>query len=108
MLDIYFVPPSCSAMPKDPRGLAHAGSIDFEAHGSLALELDQCRKAGADLRYFDDSLLRPDQVMTMLRVFNTNADTLGADRGRIAAFKAMQGILARAAEQGMGLAAFCD
>ncbi|GLQ09796.1 hypothetical protein GCM10007913_17280 [Devosia yakushimensis] len=108
MFDIYFVPSSCSAMPEDPRGLEHAGSIDLAAHRSLAPVLDQCRQAGADLSYFDDTLLRPDQVLTMLGVFNANADTLGAERGPRAAFETMHGMLARAAKQGMGLAAFCD
>lgn len=92
-------------MPRDPRGLVHAGSIDFDAHRSLAAVFDQCRQAGANLTYFDDSLLRPEQVVTMQRVFDANT---GAHRGQIAAFKAIRGILDRAAEQGMGLAAFCD
>ena len=73
MLDIYFVPPSCRAMPRDPRGLVHAGSIDFDAHRSLAAVLDQCRQTGANLTYFDDSLLRPEQVVTMQRVFDANS-----------------------------------
>lgn len=108
MLDIYFVASSCAAMPKDPHGLEHAGSIDLDAHRALAIVFDQCRQAGAGLSYFKDSLLRPDQVMTMLDVFNANAETLGAERGRLAAFKTIQGILVRAAEEGMGLVAFCD
>lgn len=108
MLDIYFVASSCAAMPKDPHGLEHAGSIDLDAHRALAIVFDQCRQAGAELSYFEDTLLHPDQVMTMLGVFHANADTLGAERGRIAAFKTMRGILAGAAEQGAGLAAFCD
>ena len=108
MLDIYFVPPSCRAMPRDPRGLALAGSIDFDAHRSLAAVFDQCRQAGANLTYFDDSLLRPEQVVTMQRVFDANTGALGAHRGQIAAFKAIRAILDRAAEQGMGLAAFSD
>ena len=57
MLDIYFVPFSCRAMPKDPRGLVHVGSIDFDAHRSLAVVFDQCGHAGANLSYFGDSLL---------------------------------------------------
>jgi hypothetical protein len=108
MLDFYFVPSSCAAMPEDPHGLAHAGSIDLDAHRALAIVFDQCRQAGAELSYFEDALLRPNQVVTMLGVFNANADTLGIDGGRLAAFKTMRGILARAAEQGAGLAAFCD
>ncbi|UXN69626.1 hypothetical protein N8A98_20780 [Devosia neptuniae] len=64
--------------------------------------------SGGGLGYFEDTLLRPDQVMTMLGVFSANAGTLGIDGGRAAAFKTMRGMLARAAEQGAGLAAFCD
>ena len=108
MLDIYFVPSSCMAMPEDPRGLVHAGSIDFDAHRSLAVVFDQCGQVGAKLSYFNDSLLRPEQVVTMRRVFDANTNSLGAHRGQTAAFKAIRGILDRAAEQGMGLAAFCD
>ncbi|MDN6885379.1 hypothetical protein QMO14_17430 [Variovorax sp. CAN2819] len=108
MLDIYLVPSSCSTMPKDPRGLVHAGSIDFDAHRSLAVVFDQCGQAGAKLSYFDDSLLRPEQVVTMRRVFDAHTSALGANRGQIAAFNAIRGVLDRAAEQGMGLAAFCD
>jgi hypothetical protein len=108
MLDVYFVPSSCSAMPKDPRGLVHAGSIDFDAHRSLAVVFDQCGQAGANLSYFDDSLLPLEQVVTMQRVFDENTSSLGAHSGQTAAFKAIRGILDRAAERGMGLAAFCD
>ncbi|WP_440532106.1 hypothetical protein [Variovorax sp. YR566] len=108
MLDIYFVPSSCRSIPKDPRGLVHAGSIDFDAHRSLDVVFDQCGKKGANLTYFDDSLLCPEQVVTMQRVFDANTGALGAHRGQIAAFNAIRGILDRAAEQGMGLAAFCD
>jgi hypothetical protein len=108
MLDIYFVPSSCMAMPEDPRGLVHAGSIDFDAHRSLAVVFDQCGHAGANLSYFGDSLLRPEQVVTMRRVFAASTGVLGAHRGQIAAFKAIRGILDRAAEEDSGLAAFCD
>ena len=72
MLDIYFVPSSCRAMPKDPRGLVHASSIDSDAHRSLAVVFDQCGQTGANLAYFDDSLPRPEQVVTMRRVFDAN------------------------------------
>ncbi len=108
MLDIYFVPASCTAMPEDPHGLVHAGPIDLDAHRSLADVFDQCRQAGVDFSYLRDTLLRPDQVVTMLGVFNTNAGTFGIDRGRGAVFQAVRGIFARAAEHGMGLVAFCD
>lgn len=108
MLDIYFVPSSCQVMPKDPRGLVHAGSIDFDAHRSLAVVFDQCGHAGANLSYFGDSLLCPEQVVTMRRVFAASTGVLGAHRGQIAAFKAIRGILDRAAEEDSGLAAFCD
>lgn len=95
-------------MPKDPRGLVHAGSIDFDAHRSLAVVFDQCGQAGANLSYFDDSLLRPDQVMTMRHVFDTNTSAVDAHGGQIAAFKTIREILDRAAGEGVGLAAFCD
>ncbi|MFK4811137.1 hypothetical protein ACI3KW_13110 [Devosia sp. ZW T5_3] len=108
MLDIYLVPSSCTAMPEDSQGLVHAGSIDLDAHRALASVFDQCRQAGVGLGYFEDTLLRPDQVVTMLGVFDAHAGTPGIDDGRAAAFKTMRGILARAAEQGMGLVAFCD
>lgn len=108
MLDIYFVPSSCRSIPKDPRGLVHAGSIDFDAHRSLDVMFDQCGQKGANLTYFDDSLLCPEQVVTMQRVFDANTGALGAHRGQIAAFKAIRGILDRAAEEDSGLAAFCD
>jgi hypothetical protein len=108
MLDIYFVPSSCRSIPKDPRGLVHAGSIDFDAHRSLAVVFDQCGQAGANLSYFDDSLLCPEQVVTMRRVFDANTGSLCAHSRQTAAFKAIRGILDRAAEEGSGLAAFCD
>jgi hypothetical protein len=108
VIDIYFVPSSCRSIPKDPHGLVHAGSIDFEAHRSLAVVFDQCGQAGAKLSYFDDSLLRPEQVVTMRRVFDAHTSALGAHRGQINAFKEIRGILDRAAEEGSGLAAFCD
>ncbi|SET78877.1 hypothetical protein SAMN05443580_106320 [Variovorax sp. OV084] len=88
--------------------MVHAGSIDFNAHRSLDVVFDQCGQKGANLTYFDDSLLRPEQVVTMRRVFAASTGVLGAHRGQIAAFKAIRGILDRAAEEDSGLAAFCD
>jgi hypothetical protein len=41
-------------------------------------------------------------------MFIAKADTLASHRGQAAAFKAMHDMLSRAADRGMGLAAFCD
>jgi hypothetical protein len=108
MLDIYFIDHSRTHMPKDPRGLERAGAIDFDAHGSLAALFDACSQAGLNMRYFDDSLLSPAQVVRMLEMFIAKAGTLASHRGQAAAFKAMHDMLSRAADRGMGLAAFCD
>ncbi|MDQ0081835.1 hypothetical protein SAMN05518854_10710 [Variovorax sp. YR266] len=108
MLDLYFVEPACRHLPKDPRGLEHAGSVDLDVHRSLAALFDRCIQKGADLKYFEDSLLRGEQVVAMLEIFTANAPETGAQRGQIAAFKSMHAILTRAKAQGMGLAAFCD
>lgn len=65
MLDIYFVDPICRHLPKDPSGLAHAGCVDLDAHRSLAALFDRCIQGGANLKYFDDTLLRAEQVVSM-------------------------------------------
>jgi hypothetical protein len=108
MLDIYFVEPARRHLPKDPSGLEHAGCVDLDAHRSLAALFDKCIREGVNLKYFDDSLLRAEQVVTMLEIFTTSAPEPGAQRGQIAAFKSMHAILTRAVAQGMGLAAFCN
>ncbi|CAA2107827.1 hypothetical protein [Variovorax paradoxus] len=108
MLDICFVEPERRHLPKDPGGLVHAGCVDLDAHRSLAALFDRCIQGGANLKYFDDTLLRAEQVVTMLAIFTVNAPERGAPRGQIAAFKSMHAILTRAAAQGVGLAAFCD
>lgn len=69
MLDLYFVESTCSHLPKDPRGLEHAGSVDLDAHRAIAALLDRCAQKGVNLEYFDDSLLSVEEVMTMLEVF---------------------------------------
>jgi len=108
MLDLYFVESTCSHLPKDPRGLQHAGSVDRDAHRAIGALLDRCAQKGVNLEYFDDSLLSVEQVVTMLEVFTANAPEAGAQYAQIAAFKSMHAILTQAKAQGMGLAAFCD
>ncbi len=108
MLDLYFVESTCRHLPKDPRGLELAGSVDLDAHCSIAALFDRCVRKGANLDYFDDSLLRAEQVVTMLEVFTANAPEAGAQHAQIAAFKSIHAILTQAKAQGMGLAAFCD
>lgn len=108
MLDLNFVEPTCGHLPKDPRGLEHAGSVDMDAHRAIGALLDRCAQKGVNLDYFDDSLLRAEQVVTMLEVFTVNAPEAGAQHAQIAAFKSTHAILTQAKAQGMGLAAFCD
>jgi len=108
MLDLYFVESTCSHLPKDPRGLEHAGSVDLDAHRAIGALLDRCAQKGVNLEYFDDSLLSVEQVVTMLEVFTANAPEAGAQHAQIAAFKSIHVILTQAKAQGMGLAAFCD
>ncbi|WP_295983397.1 hypothetical protein [uncultured Variovorax sp.] len=108
MLDIYYTDPSTTDMPEDPGRLEHAGSIDLDAHRSLAALFEKGRQAGADLRYFEDSMLKPSQVATLLKTFNANVGDLKGSRQALAAFEAMRGVLEAAVNRGMGLAAFGD
>lgn len=108
MLDIYYAPSSTKAMPEDPGSLEFAGSIDLDAHRSLAALFDKGRQAGADLRYSDDSMLEPAQVATLLKVFTANAGELSGNRQALAAFAAMRELLEAAVGKGCGLVAFGD
>lgn len=108
MLDIYYTNPSTTAMPEDPGSLELAGSIDLDAHRSLAALFEKGRQAGADLRYFEDSMLKPAQVATLLKTFTTNANELAGNKQALAAFDAMRGVLEAAVSRGMGLVAFGD
>lgn len=107
MLDIYYIP-ATAAMPEDPDHLELAGSIDLDAHGSLATLFDKGRQAGADLRYSEDSTLGPAQVDILLKIFLAHAPGSGHGPRVQAAFAAMRHLLESAASRGMGLAAFCD
>jgi hypothetical protein len=108
MLDIYYADPAATVMPEDPGRLELAGSIDLDAHRSLAALFDKGRQAGVDLRYFEDSLLAPAQVAILLRTFTANAGELEGNRQALAAFGAMRDLLEEAVSRGMGLVAFGD
>lgn len=108
MLDIYYADRAATFMPEDPGHLELAGSIDLDGHRSLAVLFDKGRRAGADLRYFGDSMLNPEQVMILLKTFLANERSLEGNRHVLTAFDSMRGLLERAANRGMGLVAFGD
>jgi hypothetical protein len=104
MLDIYFAPSSTVVVPEGPGSLEFAGSIDLHAHRSLADLLEKGRQAGAELPYFRDSLLNPEQVRLLLEIFVANASEAKGN----ATFAAIGQLLERAADEGAGLVAFSD
>jgi len=108
MLDIYYAPPFTVHMPENPDQLELAGSMDLHAHRSLAVLLDKGSKAGADLRYFEDSMLRPAQVVILLEIFMANARELEGNHLALAAFDVMHTLLEAAVSRGAGLIAFSD
>ncbi|MCI4591326.1 hypothetical protein MOK15_14655 [Sphingobium sp. BYY-5] len=108
MLDIYYAPPSTRFMPEEPGHLEFAGSIDLDAHRSLATLFEKSRQAGTDLLYFRDSMLKPAQVTILLQTFMANAPGLGGSGQSLAAFNAIRDLLEGAVSRGMGLVAFSD
>ncbi|MFT4183127.1 MAG: hypothetical protein QM636_14545 [Rhizobium sp.] len=108
MLDIYYANPSVTVMPEDPGKLEFAGSIDVDAHRALASFLDQSSEAKIRLTYFEDSLLMPAQVATLLEILIANTHDLERNGQAFAAFDLMRGILEAAVNRGMGLVAFSD
>lgn len=108
MLDIYYAGSSVTVIPEAPSHLELAGSLDLEAHRLLAALFEKSRQAGADLQYFQDSLLKPAQVVILLETFLANAHELRGDRRALAAFEVMRGVLEGAVSRGLGLAAFAD
>ena len=93
MLDIYFAPPLTTSVPADPGQMELAGAIDVDAHRSLAPLFEKGRQAGADLQYFQDSILEPAQVAVLLQIFMANALE---PEGRQPAFDAMRRLLEEA------------
>ncbi|KAF1705885.1 hypothetical protein [Pseudoxanthomonas sacheonensis] len=108
MLDIYYTDPSTNDKPDDPSGLELAGSIELDAHRSLAVLFDKGSLAGAGLRYFEDSFLQPAQIATLMKVFTANVSELGSNREALEAFEAMRSLFEAALTRGAGLVAFCD
>mgnify|MGYP003583773297 CR=1 FL=1 len=108
MLDIYFAPPSMTSVPADPGHLEFAGSIDLDAHRSLAMLFEKSRQAGADLQYFQDSILKPEQIAILLQTFMVNVSGVEGSRQMPPAFDVIRRLLGRAADRGMGLVAFSD
>lgn len=108
MLDLYYAPSSTRLVPEQPGELEFAGSIDLDAHRSLAALFEQGRLAGADLQYLGDSMLKPEQVTILLRIFMANAPEPERSGRSPAAFDAVRDLLERAAGRGMGLVAFGD
>lgn len=108
MLDIYYADFDTTFMPPDPGGLEFAGSIDLDAHRLLAALFDKARQAGADLSYFDDTLLEPAQVAILLNILLANEHVLEGNEHALAALHSMRDFLERAAKRGVGLVAFAD
>lgn len=108
MLDLYYTDPSTLGMPDDPGRLELAGSIDLDAHRSLVVLFDKCSKAGADLKYFEDSFLKPAQVAKLLKIFTASSHELGGNRQALAAFEVMHSVFETAVSKGAGLVAFSD
>ncbi len=108
MLDIYYAPPSTLLTPEEPGQLEFAGSIDLDAHRSLATLLERGRQAGADLQYFRDSMLNPAQVAILLQTFRAHSPELEGSRHSRATFDAVRNLLEEAVGRGMGLIAFSD
>ncbi|MBT2116626.1 hypothetical protein KK141_06595 [Dyella sp. LX-66] len=108
MLDIYYADASITVMPEDPGELEFAGSIDVEAHRSVALLIDRSGQADIRFRYFEDSLLTAAQVVSLLEIVVANADEREGDGQASAALATMRGILERAVSEGLGLVAFGD
>lgn len=108
MLDLYYTNPSITDVPDDPGSLELAGSIDLDAHRSLAVLFDKGSQAGVVLKYFEDSFLQPGQVATLMDIFVANARELGGNRQALAAFETMHGIFEAALAKGAGLVAFGD
>ncbi|QCL96488.1 hypothetical protein [Agrobacterium tumefaciens] len=108
MLDIYYADFDTTVLPSDPGCLEFAGSIDLDAHRSLAALFDKAQQAGVDLRYFDDTLLEPVQVGILLNILLTNKYVLEGNEHALAAFNSMRDLLERAAKRGAGLVAFAD
>jgi len=108
MLDIYYVPAFVMDMPQHPGDLELAGSMDLDAHRSLAGLFDKGRQAGAELSYFEDSMLKPAQVAVLLETFTANAGELEGNQPGLAAFDVMHALIKAAVSRGVGLAAFGD
>ncbi|MFK3781506.1 hypothetical protein [Agrobacterium sp. NPDC089420] len=108
MLDIYYADPLTVILPRNPERLEFAASIDLDTHQSLAVLFDKGRRAGAGLAYFEDSLLKPTQILILLEVFAANTRELAGNRQALAAVDMMREIFERAVSRGVGLVAFAD
>lgn len=108
MLDLYYAPPATLLVPEEPGQLEFAGSIDLDAHRSLAALFEKGRMAGADLQYLRDSMLKPEQVAILLQIFMASAPEPERCGQSLAAFDAIRGLLEEAASRGMALVAFSD
>lgn len=108
MLDIYYTDPSITVAPEDPGNLEFAGSIDLNAHHSLALLVDNSAQTNIRLKYFEDSMLKPVEVETLLELVMASAANLENNGQAFAAFKVIRDILESAVSKGMGLVTFSD
>ncbi|MGY5776480.1 hypothetical protein [Rhizobium sp. LEGMi135b] len=108
MLDIYYTDPSITVAPEDPGNLELAGSIDLNAHRSLALLVDKSAQTKIRLKYFEDSMLKPVEVETLLELVIASAEDLESNGQAFAAFEVIRGILESAVSKGMGLITFSD
>jgi hypothetical protein len=108
MLDIYYVAPSITVMPDDPGQLEFAGSMDIDVHRLLALLVDMSGRTDIRFKYFEDSLLTPAQVASLLEIVMAGAGEGEGHGQAFAALAVMRGILERAVREGLGLVAFGD
>lgn len=108
MLDIYYIDPFITIAPEDPGNLELAGSIDLNAHRSLALLVDKSEQTKIRLRYFEDSMLKPVEVETLLELVIAGGKNLEGNGQAFAALEVIRHILESAVSKGMGLVTFSD
>ncbi|HEX7804300.1 MAG TPA: hypothetical protein VF471_16245 [Pseudoxanthomonas sp.] len=111
MIDIYLLEAGGSAhggsdFPDESNWL---GSIDLDEHRRLLLLFKKCELRGARFSYFEDSVLRLEEVRTMNEVFDKGFDEIArGDPETVDAYEKFKKILSAALYRNAGMAGFCD
>ena len=108
LLDIYLLR-NPDEVPNYPDESLYLGSLKLEHHKALDPLWQLCEEKNVQLKYFEDSYLNYQQVLTMLECIKEFSELENSDIKFVKeAYDIIRSIIEKAVNERYGVASFCD